>query len=181
MKIPVDWVTDDLLAVDNSSAEHINKFLKNAKGLRVETGDRKKTGKSGKPEKTVRKPAAAKPAASKPARAKTSADDSKIRKKPAAAASSVKAGKSMQAAKSPVKKPAVKQERKKSAKINQQVPEKGKYLKDNVPKKASLTDRMKYYSEKYGEDFTVSREIKPEKKGVVEKLAGKLKSFFVKK
>jgi len=176
MKIPVDWVTDELLAVDNCSAEHINKFLKNAKGLRVETGDRKKAGKSGKSEKTVRKPAAP-----KPARAKTSSGDSKTRKKPAAAASSVKAGKSLQASKSPDKKPAVKHERKKSVKINQQVPEKGKYLKDKVPKKASLTDRMKYYSEKYGEDFTVSREIKPEKKGVVEKLAGKIKSFFVKK
>ena len=52
--------------------------------------------------------------------------------------------------------------------------------KGKTPKSASLNDRIKYYSEKYGEDFTVSREIKPEK-GVVGKLAGKIKSLFGKK
>ena len=79
MKIPVDWVTDELLVADNSSPEHINKFLKNAKGSRVETGERKKPGKSTKTERTGRKPAAAKTAGgnasagSNKSRAKTAA------------------------------------------------------------------------------------------------------------
>jgi ATP-dependent RNA helicase RhlB len=176
MKIPVDWVTDELLVADNSSPEHINKFLKNAKGLRVETGERKKPGKSTKTEKTERKTAV-----SKTARVKTSIDESKNRKKPAAAASSIKAGKSTQAGKTPYKKSAVKNEKKMPVKARQQVPGKSNPTMDKLPQKASLSDRMKYYSEKYGEDFTVSREIKPEKKSAVEKITGRIKSLFGKK
>ena len=176
MKIPVDWVTDELLVADNSSPEHINKFLKNARGSRVETGERKKTGKSTKTERTGRKPATAKTAGGN-----ASAGSNKSRAKTAASSSTVKAAKNTQPGRITGKKTVVKNERKKPVKVNQQVTEKGKYQKDKLPAKASLTDRMKYYSEKYGEDFIVSREIKPEKKGAVKKIADKIKSLFGKK
>lgn len=167
MKIPVDWVTDELLADDNSSAEHINKYLKNAKGLRIETGERKK---SGKPEKSAGKKSAAKTAS-------PVSRDNKSRKKKTSAA--------VTAEKRTVKTASVSAERKKNSSANvkkKQVKaisaKPVKNQKDIIPKNASLNERMKYYSEKYGEDFTVSREIKAEKKSLVEKLTGKIKSFL---
>jgi len=181
MKIPVDWVSDELLADDESKSEHVNSFLKNARGSRVETGERKKGGKPERGERTGRKPAAAKPVRVN----RTEDPDKKDKRKTAAKAVSAPQVKTGKAKSAHVERPAVKKsevsrEKKVHAKgkapQSQRVPmDKGK-----TPKSASLNDRMKYYSEKYGEDFTVSREIKPET-GVVGKLAGKIKSLFGKK
>lgn len=177
MKIPVEWISDELLAKDESTAEHINSFLKNARGLKVETGDRKKTGKTVKAvnaKKPVRKTAQA-----KATKAGASSEDSKSRKKTATA--SVKAAKSVKTSSAAGKKATTKPVAKKSSIKKEQVQVKDKAQKDKISSKSSLSDRMKYYSEKYGEDFIVSREIKAEKKGLGEKISEKLKSFFRKK
>ncbi len=177
MKIPVEWISDELLAKDESTAEHINSFLKNARGLKVETGDRKKTGRTVKAanvKKTVRKTAQA-----KAAKAGVLSEDSKSRKKTATA--SVKAAKSVKTSSATGKKATTKPVAKKSSIKKEQVQVKDKVQKDKISSKSSLSDRMKYYSEKYGEDFIVSREIKAEKKGLGEKISEKLKSFFRKK
>ncbi len=174
MKIPVEWITDELLVKDKSTAEHINRFLKNARGLKVETGDRKKaerTAKAVKTEKPVRKTTQ-----TKAVKAGAAVEDNKSRKKTASA--SVKSAKSVKASSASVKKAAAKSVVKKSSIKKGQVQVKDKVQKDKISSKASLSDRMKYYSEKYGEDFIVSREIKAEKKGLVEKISEKLKSLF---
>lgn len=180
MKIPVDWVSDELLAEDESKSEHINNFLKNARGSKVETGERKKSSRTDRGEKTGRKPAASKSAGNK----KAESPGKKDHRKTAAAAPPAKSstGKGAQAKGSPVKQSEFKQDKKPSSKgktvQSGNKSEKFSRGKAKTPKSGSLNDRMKYYSEKYGEDFTVSREIKPEKKGVVEKLTGKIKSLF---
>lgn len=184
MKIPVEWITDDLLVKDESTAEHMNRFLKTARGLKVEIGDRKKTGRPVK--KTETKKPVRKTTVSKAVKVSAAVEDNKSIKKTATASASTKAVKNVKTSAAPVKKtsakPAVKKVvTKKAVTKKVQVQGNDKVQKDKVSSKASLSDRMKYYSEKYGEDFTVSREIKPEKKGVVEKLSDKVKLLFKKK
>lgn len=178
MKIPVDWVSDELLAEDESKSEHINNFLKNARGSKVETGERKKISRTERGEKSGKKPAG-KSAAAK----KTESPGKKDSRKAAASAAPDKSvkGKAVQSKGSAGKKSEFKKERKTASKGKSVQSEKFTGESGKTPKRASLDERMKYYSEKYGEDFTVSREIKPEKKSIVDKLTVKIKSLFGKK
>ena len=177
MKIPVEWISDELLVKDESTAEHINRFLKNARGLKVETGDRKKTARTVKAVK--REKPAGKTARAKAVKANTAVKDIKSRKRTAAIAVSGKAVKNVKVSDVSVKKTTAKSVLKKPLISKTRV--KDKVQRNKISSKSSLSDRMKYYSEKYGEDFVVSREIKAEKKGLGEKISEKVKSLFRKK
>jgi len=150
-KIPVEWAGEELYAEDLCPDDFIREFMRTNKSGREMPQRREKTGKA------VRKPAAAtvsrekrevrkdisqRPAAKKQGRAAEVSGTEPVK---AAAKKRQSAGKTERADISAVKKAPVK---------NRPVTKKSAAAGNR-----SLDDRMKYYREKYGEDFTVSREV----------------------
>ncbi len=178
MKIPVEWAADELFLEDVSSDEFIRNFMKESKQIRiVSEHDEKKSDKSGKGKKRSEKPVSA---------AKT---DKKDYKKIPERKKEIKSGfketdKEIKSDRIAVKDKSEKNDRKK-----ENIAAAGK---ERLSKNLTLDKRMDYYKERYGEDFTIKREIKAEpvksgKKSRVKSsekkvsLIGKIKSIFKKK
>lgn len=186
MKIPVEWAGDEMFAEDQSSDEFIRNYMKESKQIRIVSEyDDKKTDKSGKERK--RKPAASSAGkADKKEYRKTS--ERRDDKKPGHTKSSDGTKQKVSAGKSGFEKKNIKKDISSDRKT------------ERPSKNLTLDKRMDYYKERYGEDFTVKREIKaaPAKdnkkatartqKKINEKapvkaisLLGKIKSIFKKK
>ena len=145
MKIPVEWAGDEMFAEDQSKDEFIRNFMRESKQTRiVSEHDDKKTDKYSKEIKGKERPAAAArpdrkdykkaPEKKEDKSLKTKKITDEIKPKAAAGRSNYEKGK--------VKKP------------DAVLP-----VKERPSKNLSLDKRMDYYKERYGEDFTVKREI----------------------
>ncbi len=167
MKLPVEWAGEELYAEDLCPDDFIRNFMRSNKSG-IET-----PGRSAKGEKRSRKPGErreerpARTAGGKPAARKATVE----KKVAASAPEKARVPK-------PMHKPAVAAKTEKDitraqAKSRPQQANKAKNVKN------SLDDRMKYYKEKYGEDFVVSKEINvsPEKEGK-KTIISRIKSIF---
>ncbi|HNX23418.1 MAG TPA: DEAD/DEAH box helicase [Spirochaetota bacterium] len=152
MKIPVEWAGDEMFAEDQSKDEFIRNFMRESKQTRiVSEHDDKKTDRYGKERKGKERPAvAARPERKDTRKAPEKKEDNtvKTRRSTAEIKPKAAAGKSSY----------VKENRKKENIASAP--------KERPSKNLSLDKRMDYYKERYGEEFTVKREItaSPEKK-----------------
>jgi len=152
MKIPVEWAGDEMFAEDQSKDEFIRNFMRESKQTRiVSEHDDKKTDRYGKERKGKERPAvAARPERKDTRKAPEKKEDNtvKTRRTTAEIKPKAAAGKSSY----------VKENRKKENIASAP--------KERPSKNLSLDKRMDYYKERYGEEFTVKREItaSPEKK-----------------
>lgn len=140
MKIPVEWAGDEMFAEDLSKDEFIRNYMRESKQTRiVSEHDDKKTGKFDKDRKgKVKTVSAGKP------------DKKDNRKKPE---KQVDKQTSVKRDVTGVK-PGTAADKNKSKKdFNKDT------VKERPSKNLSLDKRMDYYKERYGEDFTVKREI----------------------
>jgi ATP-dependent RNA helicase RhlB len=172
MKIPVEWADDELFAKDESSDEFIRNYMRESKQARILIdGDEPKNKKGDK---------------SKGAKTKSSQKTDK-KKKSAAGFTETSQDK---------KKTGTKQSNKEHEKNLNKDKEKTNPKKEKPSKNLSLDERMDYYKEMYGENFTVKREInaaktkkkpkskdKPSEKTPEKKqgFLGRIISFFKKK
>ena len=138
MKIPVEWADDEMFAKDESSDEFIRNYLKESKQARILIeDDEPKTKKADK---------------SKDAKKTKSSQKTSDKKK------SIK---DIDATASEKSKSSIKQNNKDNEKYlnkDKTSPKKEKRSKDLSPE-----ERMNYYKEMYGENFTVKREISADK------------------
>lgn len=153
MKIPVEWAGDELFHEDLSSDEFIRNFMKESKQIRiVSEHDDKKSEKIGKGHKRKEKPVSATKTDRKEPR---KGSERKAEKKPATKEieTGIKYGRK-----------STKDSSEKNTRKKENIAFAGK---EKLAKNLSPEKRMDYYKERYGEDFTVKREIKaePVKKG----------------
>ena len=172
IKIPVEWADDEMFAKDESSDEFIRNFLRESKQARIlidtDESEHKKRdrSKSAKKEKSNKKEAKNK----KSNRDLTGIDETSTKNN-------------------------IKQKNKDLEK-NPSRDKKADHKKEKSSKNLSLDERMDFYKEMYGENFTVKREIKADKskkktksknksyKNTPEKkhgLIARIKSFFKRK
>jgi ATP-dependent RNA helicase RhlB len=187
MKIPVEWAGDEMFAEDMSKDEFIRNYMRESKQTRiVSEHDDKKTDKSGKDKKGKdRSTSGARPEKKEFRKVPEKKEDKDYKNKKQNAAAKPKTSTDR---KSYDKNGIDKNNRKKDFVSDKAI--------DKVSKDLTLDKRMDYYKEKYGEDFTVKREIsggpgkKVKKPAVIpsvkttEKstsLLGKIKSIFRKK
>jgi len=182
MKIPVEWAGDEMFAEDLSKEEFVRNYMKESKQIRiVSEHDDKKTDKFSKEKKGREKIAVAGRSDKKDFRKTPDKREDKISKNKK---SNVEIKPKAAVGKSSYENNTRKKE------ITSDV------VKDRPSKNLSLEKRMDYYKERYGEDFTIKREItasptknnkKPSVKAdkkIPEKrnsLLGKIKSIFRKK
>ncbi len=145
MKIPVEWAGDEMFAEDQSKDEFIRNFMRESKQTRiVSEHDEKKADRHGKDRKGKERPAASARQDRKDNRkAPEKREDKILKPKKGAADNKHKTA----AAKGSFEKGKERKERAASA------------VKERPSKNLSLDKRMDYYKERYGEDFTVKREI----------------------
>jgi ATP-dependent RNA helicase RhlB len=195
MKIPVEWAGDELFAEDMSKDEFIRNYMRESKQTRIVSEyDDKKTDKSGKDKKgKERSSSGARPEKKEFRKGPEKRDskdnnkdnnkDNKNRKQNADTKPKISPDK-----KSHDRSGIDKNNRRKD-------PDSDKVI-DKVSKDLTPDKRMDYYKQKYGEDFTVKREItadpskkskKPVSKPVAKtpeksgSLLSKIKSIFRKK
>jgi ATP-dependent RNA helicase RhlB len=171
MKIPVEWADDEMFAKDESSDEFIRNFMKESKLARILIN----TDESEKGDKSKR--------------AKKTKSDQKAKNK-----KSTKDFSNIEKTSSPKTKSSIKQNNKDHEKYPS-IDKTTNPKKEKRSKNLSLDERMDYYKEMYGENFTVKREIgaaktkgKTESKNKLNKkspekkhnLLDKIKSFFKK-
>jgi ATP-dependent RNA helicase RhlB len=168
MKIPVEWADDEMFAKDESSDVFIKNFMRESKQERILLEDDESKSKKGDKSKSAKKTKDDRKAKNKkPDRDFTGIDDTTSQKN----------------------KSNIKQKNKDDEKFLS----KTKTKKEKSSKTLSLDERMDYYKEMYGENFTVKREISaaktkkktkskdtskekiPEKK---QSLLGRIISFF---
>lgn len=178
MKIPVEWAGDELFAEDLSTDEFIRNFMKESRQTRlISEHDDNRGDKRGRDKKRPDKPAAK--------------SEKKEQRKPGGKKADVANRPKKGAAAARPEKPQVQDAGK--GKIRKEGPV---AAKDKRAKNLSLDKRMDYYKERYGEEFTIKREItagpqkktkksgvKPGKKTPAVKvtLLGRIKSLFKKK
>lgn len=148
MKIPVEWAGDELFAEDQSKDEFIRNFMRESKQTRiVSEHDDKKSDRHGKDRKGKEKQAAARPERKDhrkvPEKREDKREDKSFKNRKNVSEIKPKTA----AGKSSYEKDKVKKDLVSSA------------GKERPSKNLSLDKRMDYYKERYGEDFTVKREI----------------------
>ncbi len=147
MKIPVEWAGDEMFLEDASSDEFIRNYLKESKQIRIvsEHDDKNKKGERAPRERKGKQGAAAakpdrKDHKKAPERVEKRGESKNRKTQEGAVAVKPKAGKT--AEKTNVRKGAPSEKN-----------------TDRMSKNMTLDKRMDYYKERYGEDFTVKREI----------------------
>lgn len=183
MKIPVEWAGDDMYMEDASTDEFIRNYLRESKQIRIvsEHDDKNKKGERAPRERKGKQGAAG----------KTDKRDNKRspeRSEKRIEGKNQKTQKSVDDKKQKIVKEVEKSNIRKGTATDKN--------KERVSKDMTLDKRMDYYKERYGEDFTVKREIaaQPVKgkkktsvtsgKKIPEKkvsLIGRIKSIFSKK
>jgi len=183
MKIPVEWAGDEMFAEDLSKDDFIRNYMKESKQTRiVSEHDDKKTDKFSRDKKVKeRTPSAAKP-------------DKRDNKKLSVKREDKNTGFKKSNVENKTKSTVVKS--KSNYDKNNPKQSVNETVNERPAKNLSLDKRMDYYKERYGEEFTVKREIiidssKKDKKFYgktggetpVEKSSfiNKIKSFFKKK
>ena len=144
MKIPVEWAGDDMFAEDMSKDEFIRNYLRESKQIRiVSEHDDKKTDKFSKERK------------GKPAASAGRSDKKDFKKAPERSENkNPKVKKSFDDTKpkaANAKTAYEKNNTRKTVPVDKN--------KERLSKDLTLDKRMDYYKERYGEDFTVKREI----------------------
>ena len=168
MKIPVEWAGEELFIDDLCSDDFIRDFMRSNKPGKEMP---RKTEKAGQKNKE--------PKAKTEVKFKATKTDEKEKgkdKKVSHTATRINKTESEKTDKN--KKKDIK------TKTGQKLPEKSK--KDNTKtakeiKNKNLDERMKYYKEKYGEEFTVRREINTSEQVEKKSLFERIKSIFIKK
>ena len=178
MKIPVEWAAEELFAEDLCSEEFIREFMRSNRAGREmpQRGERSARGD--------RKPKAARPKNAGPGQGgeRKAAAAAKPHQKPKTAAKSAgtlkaSAGKAETVSTATAKKQTADiKARKAGTAITKNKPEKI----SKKTGKTNLDDRMKYYKEKYGEDFKVSREISAERNPEKKSFISRIRSIFTK-
>ena len=147
MKIPVEWADDEMFAKDESSDEFIKNFMKESKQARILNIDESENKKGDKSKG-----------------AKKTKSDRKVKDK-----KSTGDFEKLDETASPKNKKSIKQ----NNKDHEKYPDRDKTAtpkKEKRSKNLTLDERMDYYKEMYGENFTVKREIS------AAKIKGKTKS-----
>jgi len=187
MKIPVEWAGDEMFAEDMSKDEFIRNYMRESKQTRiVSEHDDKKTDKFSKERKGKDRPAAgARPEKKEFRKGSDKREDKDLRTKKNITDTKPKAPSD--------KKVYEKNSNDKNNRKKDTVTEK---VNDRASKNLTPDKRMDYYKEKYGEDFTVKREITADTSKKVKKtsvipaakapekstsLISKIKSIFRKK
>lgn len=148
MKIPVEWAGDELFAEDLSKDEFIRNFMRESKQTRiVSEHDDKKSDRHGKDRKAKEKPAAARPERKDHRKAPEKKEEKREDK-------SFQTRKNVSEAKPKTAAGKGRYEKDKGRKEDI-----SSAAKERPSKNLSLDKRMDYYKERYGEDFTVKREI----------------------
>jgi ATP-dependent RNA helicase RhlB len=167
MKIPVEWAADEMFVEDKSTGEFIRNFMKESKQIRLITeNDDKKHEKKVKDKKNREKAASQGTEKKKHPKAAEKARPITDRDKKNKIPTKVKSGISLKEEKEKVKEKAPKP------------------AAERTPKNLSLDKRMDYYKERYGEDFSVKREIigtHVKKKESKISLITRIKSIFKRK
>jgi len=144
MKIPVEWAGDEMFAEDLSKDDFIRNYMKESKQIRiVSEHDEKKSEKFNKERKGKAKPVSA----GKPDKKDYRKTTEKREERNAPAARNSAETKPKAAAKTGYEK----SNRKKDISTDTG--------RERPSKNLTLDKRMDYYKERYGEDFTVKREI----------------------
>ena len=145
MKIPVEWAGDEMFAEDQSKDEFIRNYMRESKQTRiVSEHDDKKTDKFSRERKGKDRPAAA-----------LRSDKKDFKKTP----------EKREERENRAKKPYTETKPKSAAgkvsydKTKHKNENAAETMKERPSKNLSLDKRMDYYKERYGEDFTVKREI----------------------
>ncbi|PKL18047.1 MAG: DEAD/DEAH box helicase [Spirochaetae bacterium HGW-Spirochaetae-5] len=150
MKIPVEWAGDELFAEDMSKDEFIRNYMRESKQTRIVSDyDDKKGDKSGKDRKGKERSASgARPEKKEFRKGPEKRDDKDNKNRKQNADTKPKAS----ADKKSYDKSGIDKNNRKKDFVSEKVMD--KVSKDLTPDK-----RMDYYKQKYGEDFTVKREI----------------------
>jgi ATP-dependent RNA helicase RhlB len=140
MKIPVEWADEEMYANDESSDEFIRNYMKESKQARILIEDDEPRGKKADKSKGAKKTKSSQKTSEKKKPIKDYADID-------AASEKTKSG------------------RKQKSRDDEKYPDREKTSpkREKSSKNLSPEERMNYYKEMYGENFTVKREISADK------------------